>query len=191
MLGDCGFHVFTERLRSAGIDYMVTGSVAVMVYGEPRFTHDIDLVIELKRKDVPSLKAAFTEEEFYTPPVEVITVEILRSARGHFNVIHYPSGFKADFYPAGQDAFMRWGLQHATEYEVNGTPMRVAPPEYVITRKLEFFREGQSQKHLIDIAGMLSYSANLIDKDNLSSFVNKFGLEHEWRQALALSDSTS
>jgi len=38
---------------------------------------------------------------------------------------------------------------------------------------------------------MLSYSANLIDKDNLSSFVNKFGLEHEWRQALALSDSTS
>jgi hypothetical protein len=188
MLDNTGFRLFTERLDASGIVYMVTGSVAVIVYGEPRFTHDIDLVIELKRKDISSLIAAFPDEAFYCPPLEVITIEILRSTRGHFNIIHHETGFKADIYPVGQDSFIRWGLAHATEYEVAGAVMKVAPPEYVIVKKLEFFREGHSHKHLTDISGMLDYAVNLIDREKLLSFIKNLGLEHEWRQALALSE---
>jgi hypothetical protein len=188
MLDSTGFCLFTERLDAAGIKYMVTGSVAVIVYGEPRLTHDIDMIIELKRKDIPALIEAFPDEEFYCPPSEVITVEILRSTRGHFNIIHHESGFKADIYPVGNDSFIRWGLDHASEYDVSGTTMKVAPAEYVIVKKLEFFREGHSHKHLCDIAGMLDYASNLIDREMLLSFIKRFGLENEWRQATELSE---
>ena len=44
---------------------MVTGSVAVIVYGDPRMTHDIDLVVEISRKQIPAIIDAFPEEEFY------------------------------------------------------------------------------------------------------------------------------
>jgi hypothetical protein len=36
---------FTQPLEDAGIDYMVSGSVAAMLYGQPRFTTDIDLIV--------------------------------------------------------------------------------------------------------------------------------------------------
>ena len=42
------FLIFLSRFRQSNIKYIVTGSVASIIYGEPRLTHDIDLVIELK-----------------------------------------------------------------------------------------------------------------------------------------------
>jgi hypothetical protein len=59
------FALFTEPLNALGIDYMVTGSVAGIVYGEPRLTHDVDLVLSLAGKDVPAFHAAFPIEDFY------------------------------------------------------------------------------------------------------------------------------
>ena len=67
-------------------------------------------------------------------------------------MIHTDTGFKADFYPAGRDEF------HACQMEYRGEPLTVAPPEYVIVRKLEYFREGGSEKHLRDIRSMVSVS---------------------------------
>jgi len=34
---------------------------------------------------------------------------------------------------------------------VPNAPEYAAPPEYVILRKLQYFREGGSEKHLLDI----------------------------------------
>ncbi len=53
---------------------------------------------------------AFPLEEFYCPPTEVIEQEALRAQRGHFNLIHHESGFKADIYLANRDEFHRWVL---------------------------------------------------------------------------------
>ena len=52
---------------------------------------------------------------------------------------------------------------------IDGIQVAFAPPEYVILRKLEFFREGRSEKHLRDIAAMLSEAGPLID----SSFIER------------------
>ena len=41
------FLIFVNRLNASGMRYMITGAVASIVYGEPRLTHDIDLVMEL------------------------------------------------------------------------------------------------------------------------------------------------
>ena len=64
---------------------MVTGAVAIIMYGEPRLTHDIDVVVDLHREDAEKLVQAFPSEEFYCPPIEVIKLKIDRPPRGHFN----------------------------------------------------------------------------------------------------------
>ena len=179
------FENFIERLRHSGIPYVITGSVAVIVYGAPRMTHDIDLVVALGKTNIPVLLSAFPEEEFYVPPAEVVMTECSRSARGQFNIIHHETGFKADIYPVGHDPLLRWALQNARELDLFGGLTRVAPPEYVILKKLEYYREGGSAKHLSDIASILEYSGDEIDHPSLASFIQKAGVETEWEQALA------
>ena len=94
------------------VRYLVSGNVAAILYGEPRLTHDVDFVIFLRPEDVTRLREAFPANEFYVPPPEVIHAEIARERRGHFNVIHMDTGFKADFYPAGHDEFHAWAISH-------------------------------------------------------------------------------
>ena len=58
---DSLFKIFTAPLNKASIKYMVTGSVASMVYGEPRLTHDIDIIIFLTDADISKLVELFPE----------------------------------------------------------------------------------------------------------------------------------
>ena len=39
------FLLYAKRFEALGLQYMVTGSVAGMLYGEPRLTHDVDIVV--------------------------------------------------------------------------------------------------------------------------------------------------
>jgi hypothetical protein len=162
---------------------MITGSVAVIVYGEPRMTHDIDLVMELEYKDTERFAEAFPIEIFYCPPAEIIKVEIGRSFRGHFNLIHHETGFKADVYLRGRDILHEWALKNRKKIEFKGEYIWVAPVEYVILRKLEYYREGKSEKHIRDIKGILSISADDIDFGELEKRVDSLGLSREWHLA--------
>jgi len=160
---------------------MVTGSVAAIVYGEPRLTHDVDLVAVLGPDRIALVPEAFPPPEFYCPPVEEIALEAARERRGHFNLIHHPTGFKADVYVAGRDPLNAWGLSRARTLDLDGEPMVVAPAEYVIVRKLEYFREGGSEKHLRDIRSMLEHSPEQIDRGELQTWIRSRGLAEAWR----------
>ena len=176
------FAIFTDKLDEVKINYFITGSVASIVYGEPRLTHDIDIVISLNEYDAVKISNAFLEEEFYCPPLEVIKNEVLRPNRGHFNIIHHETGFKADIYLTGKDAFQQWALTNKKEIEFYGKKLFIAPPEYVIIKKLEFYKEGKSQKHLADIKNMLSNSGEKIDFILLDKYIKSFSLEIEWKE---------
>lgn len=182
------FALFTARLDAAGIESMVTGSVAAMVYGEPRLTNGIDLIVVLDVAAVAALVAAFPLDEFYCAPAEVIRVEVLRGHRGHFNIIHHATGFKADVYIAGRDPLHRWALQHTQTLALGDTTLRVAPPEYVIVRKLEYFREGHSAKHVGDIQRMLEHLGTRLDGARLDEMIAQRGLSPTWVEVLALRD---
>ena len=177
------FLIFTERLEEAGIKYMTTGSVASMLYGVPRFTHDLDVVIDLAPSQIEDVISAFPFEEFYCPPRDVIKIESNRPLRGHFNVIHHKTGFKADIYIHRSDQLQLWGLAKKTRIDISEEQgLWVAPPEYVIVRKLEYYREGHSEKHLQDIAGMLEISGDIIDKRVIQEWVEKFDLSSQWAE---------
>jgi len=177
---------FIRPLHENGIPYIVTGSVASMAYGEPRLTNDIDVVIEITAPQIPSLIKAFPENDFYIPPAEIIETEMIRGARGHMNIISNLNFLKADIYFIGNDPLQRWGFANSRSFEIDAMPVAFAPPEYVIIRKLEFFREGQSHKHLRDIASMLTESPEQIDQPTILRFVAERNLTTEYHLAQAL-----
>ncbi len=174
------FLIFLSLLEENNITYIVTGSVASIIYGEPRLTHDIDLVIELDIKDAQKIINAFPDDKFYCPPLEVITLEIRRPFRGHFNLIHHESGFKADIYLSGKDTLHKWAIENRKRYKLGNCDIWVAPPEYVILRKLEYYKEGKSDKHLTDIKNILEISSDIIDFKKLQGMITNHNLNAEW-----------
>ncbi len=69
--------------------------------------------------------------------------------------------------------------------EYRGEPMTVTPPEYVIVRKLEYYRHGGSDKHLRDIRSMLQVSRDLLDRLALEDWIRRLGLTEEWKRVSA------
>lgn len=172
--------LFAQPLNLAGIRYLISGSVAAMLYGEPRLTHDIDLVIFLRTDDAHRLAAIFPAPQFYVPPASVILQEVARESRGNFNIIHADSGLKADFYTAGREDLHAYAFRNARKYAADETTISLAPPEYVIVRKLEYYREGGSEKHLRDIRAMLAVSGELLDRAALQEWIGRLNLNAEW-----------
>ena len=174
--------LFVGPLDRAQLRYLISGSVAAMLYGEPRVTLDIDFVVLLRMEDIARLPDAYPESEFYLPPLDVIAAEAARPVKGHFNVIHPASGLKADFYTANQDELHVWAFRNVRQYTVEGLSIHVAPPEYVIVRKLEYFGEGGSPKHIRDIRSMLAVSGERIDRRELERWIMRRGLAEQWAQ---------
>jgi hypothetical protein len=121
--------LFVDRLEAVGAPYMVTGAVAAILYGQPRTTNDLDVVLSLNETARIALLKAFPEHEFYVPPASVVQAEQARSHRGHFNLIHLKSGFKAVVYLAGTDPLHAWALPRRRREAWGPTQsLWVAPP---------------------------------------------------------------
>lgn len=170
--------IFVARLNKSGVRYMITGSVATITYGELRYTNDVDVVLALAPGNAGKLLAEFPEEEFYRPPLEVVIEESVRADRGHFNLLHHETGFRADCYIRSHDLLELWGFAHRRCVTLDAMPAWFAPPELVILRKLEFFREGGSTKHLNDIRGVLICTD--VDRAFIGEHVARMGLQEPW-----------
>jgi len=179
------FSLFVRPVHRSDLRYMVSGSLASIYYGEPRLTMDVDLVVHLEPDRVGILTELFPPADYYVPPPEVLAVELGRATRGHFNVIHFASGQKADFYPSRRHPYWDWAFEHRQLGRVGGDEIWFAPPEYVILWKLEFFREGGGDKHLHDIRGMLTVNPEKIDRAMIAAACTELGLVEEWKRAQA------
>ena len=180
--------LFIEPLNRAGVEYMVSGAVAAILYGEPRLTNDLDVVAALDPASVRRLASEFPSGEFYVPPEETLNEAVRRPQHGHFNVIHVASALKADVYPAGRDSLNTWGLAHRREMRIGGRSVWTAPPEYVILLKLEYWRDGGSEKHLRDIRAMLRILGPDIDRRKIEAEVTRRDLARQWAVATAEID---
>jgi hypothetical protein len=164
-----------QRLR---IPYFVTGSLASMAYGEPRLTNDIDIVAQITEADIPGLLSAFPETEFY------ISEDAVRDAvqhRNQFNIIHPSSGLKVDVVIQKDSEFdrSRFSRTHIIR-PVATYEAAFASPEDVIVKKMEYFMEGGSEKHLRDIASMLRISGDDLDMTYIEKWANTLGLVPVW-----------
>lgn len=78
----------SHRLESAGISFMLTGSVAMNYYAQPRMTRDIDLVVALNETQAEAFFRLF-EREYY---LDRQSVAHAISRRGMFYLIHNEGG---------------------------------------------------------------------------------------------------
>ena len=166
-------------LEQLGLRYFVTGSVAAIYYGEPRFTNDIDIVVDLPGQRVPEFLASFPSGEFY------VSEEALRRAierRGICNVIHVPTSLKIDVVVAADDLFNRSRFERARRVKPDDdVEAFFASAEDVILKKMDFFREGGSEKHLRDITGIMLVSGAQLDHEYIEGWADQMGLETIWR----------
>jgi hypothetical protein len=175
--------LFALRLEAIGAPYMVTGATAAILYGQPRVTNDIDVVLALDDAARTALLRTFPATEFYVPPESVIRAEQARNQRGHFNLIHHDSGYKADIYLAGADPLHAWALALRRKMRWSeDLEISVAPPEYVVLRKLEFYREGHSAKHPADIRAIREITG--LDESLMAPWLERAGLESLWQDLI-------
>lgn len=168
-----------ERL---GLGYMVTGSVATIFFGEPRFTNDIDIVVVLGLEQIPEFCRAFPAPDFY------LSEDAVREAvqqHAQFNIIHPSSGLKIDVIIPQDTSFNRSRfarakrIKPAEDYEAS-----FASVEDVIIKKMEYFRQAGSEKHLRDISGVLKISGSEVNRDYIADWAVKMGLESIWKAIL-------
>jgi hypothetical protein len=183
--------IFPLRLEKAGLPYMVTGGLAAALYGEPRVTRDIDLVLQITVSQAVQLPRIFDSPEFYCPPLEVIRIEITRVPHGHFNIIHSTTAIKADIYPVGVNPFERKAFARRQQINYLGQQLWLAPPDYVIAHKLDFYRQGGSEKHLRDIRAILTVSSQQIDRICLADNLTQLQLTELWLQIFSEHDLDS
>ncbi len=168
----------TRTLEQQGVPYLVTGSIATIAYGEPRLTVDIDVVVRLPVDAVKALCAAFPAEEFYVSP-EAALDAVRHSSQ--FNILHPRSGLKVDVMVAEQSDFNASRFARARAIAISPAAEAVfASPEDVILKKLEYYREGGSDKHLRDIAGVIRIMGDELDLQYLELWSTRLGVRDLW-----------
>lgn len=178
--------LFAVRLEALGAPYMVTGATAAILYGQPRVTNDLDVVLSLNDATRASLLHLFPDADFYVPPESVIRAEQARHQRGHFKLIHHDTGYKADIYLTGADPLHSWALPQRRRLAWNDqVEIAVAPPEYVVLRKLEFFREGGSAKHPVDIRAIVEVTG--VDEAAMAPWLERMNLSDLWQRVKTAS----
>lgn len=161
-------------LEKLNIPYITTGGVAVSVWGRPRFTADIDLVIELFPEQVPRLtqellkiKDGFADQE---------TIARAVAHQDEFNFIHSSSGIKVDFWVMKHDdAFDRQRMKRRIKKIIDGQTVYFASPEDVILKKLVWFEKSRSTRHLEDIESIMRIQKNL-DGDYLKKWAKRLNV---------------
>ena len=171
-----------RELENLGIPWMLVGSFATSAWGEARFTQDIDIVVDLNPDQVLSLCAAFPQDEFYVS--EIAAREAIRT-RKQFNVIHPASGNKIDFMIARGDEWGQKQLERrVTEELLPGVKVQISSPEDVVISKMRYYKEGGSDKHLRDCAGVLVVQRDRIDRNYIVHWAEHFGLMEIWHAIL-------
>jgi hypothetical protein len=172
-----------NSFEQIGIKYFITGSIASIFYGEPRFTNDIDVVADIDKKHIKPLLTCFPPDEFYLSEDAVLDA-ILHNYQ--FNIIHPASGLKIDVMICKRDdfdisRFARIKKINPVEY----VSLNCTSPEDIIIMKMRYYKEGNSEKHIRDIISILKISGEVIDKNYIENWVDKFELMDIWEEIIS------
>lgn len=107
------------------------------------------------------------------------------ASRGQFNVIDFSRGYKVDLIVRKDRDFSVAEFDRRQTHEVEGMRLTLATPEDVVIAKLEWARIGGSNVQISDAAGILATQADDLDVTYIETWVERLGLEAQWRAAKA------
>lgn len=172
-----------EGLRGLGIEFMLTGSHASSLQGEARTTHDIDLVVDLKSKDVRALLEVFRDDQFYLSETAVSDAV---AAKGMFNLLETVTGEKVDFWVLTDSAFDQSRFSRRQEVDIGDLLVDVSAPEDTILMKLLWCKQsGGSEKQFNDVLHVYELQAELLDEAYIRKWARDLGVDDLWQRVLA------
>lgn len=178
------FTTFSTRLKSAGIESVVAGDVAAMIYGELRLFQHVELLASLDDARAESFVSAFEDPGFACPPVELVRLETRRATGGRVTVLHRETELFADVVLVGEDDLDRWALDHAREVVVKDSTLRIAPPEHVIVRSLERLREHDHVERRRDVGAILQQHGDQLDNGEIANWIVRRSLQPQWESVI-------
>jgi hypothetical protein len=140
------------RLEGGGIAYMLTGSVALSYYAEPRMTRDVDLVVELADRDPKAIVALFAPDYY----VSEDDVGHAIAARAMFNVLHLAKVVKLDFIVRKDTAYRLREFERRRRVALPGFEAWIVSREDLILSKLAWAKESGSELQMRDVRALLA-----------------------------------
>ena len=169
--------VVVERLERAGIEYMLTGSLALSYYAEPRFTRDVDLIVALSTDTARSAAALFADD-FY---VDAEAVVAAAAREGMVNIIHSGTIVKVDLIVRKSTPHHLEEFERRRRARIDGLSIWIVSLEDLLLAKLLWLQQGGSDVHKRDVA-LLLRAAGALDRTYVLSRVAQLGLEAVWRE---------
>lgn len=163
-------HLIAARLDGAGIPFMLTGSLAMALYAEPRMTRDIDLVVECEGRTTEDFVGLFQDVCYIS---EDAVREALATA-GMFNIIHLEGVSKADFVVRRPEEYRRTEFARRRFMDIGGREIPVVAPEDLILSKLLWWIAGDSDLQRADLRLLLESPAEL-DRDYIERWAQRLG----------------
>lgn len=161
-----------ERLK---IPYVVVGGIAVLIWGRPRFTADIDIIVKLQPYKIDDLEKALLE----LGRAGYIDKEAMKQALercGEFNFIDGETGVKVDFWIKEEDRLGPPEFKRKKIKIIKGQRVCFISPEDLILSKLEWHQKSQSSRHLEDVESILKISGEKLDMKYLKNWAKKLGV---------------
>lgn len=160
------------RLDGLGLDYMLTGSGAGMLYGLSRSTADFDIVIDLAHEQVAPLVEAFHGDYYIDPDAAFEAVE-----RGSmFNVIPLQGGLKVDFIVLREEPFDVTAFQRRRQVDWSDTPTWVITPGDLVLSKLRWAQITYSDRQLADVRAIMA-GGRVAEDDDFRSWIRRLQLQ--------------
>jgi hypothetical protein len=165
-------------LDAADIPYMATGSVVSSLQGEPRSTHDIDLVVAIRTASVPELIHAFPPPDYYLD--DVAASEAIKR-KEMFNLLDVTGGDKVDFWVLKDEPFDQSRFSRREPADAAGLRLMVSRPEDTIVQKLRWAEmSGGSEKQFTDALRVYEVQFGRLDLNYMERWAAELGLEALW-----------
>lgn len=160
------------------IDYMLTGSIVSSLQGEPRATHDVDIVVNINRFAIPALVAAFPPPQYY---LDESSIQEAIKYKSMFNLLDTNEGDKVDFWILTDEPFDLSRFKKKYEENIFGFKMKVSQPEDTILAKLRWAKlSGGSEKQFNDAIRVYEVQYGKLDMNYLQSWINHLQLTDLW-----------
>lgn len=171
-----------QALDQAKIQYMITGSVVSSLQGEPRSTHDIDMVVAIQSSKVNELVEAFPPSDFYLDKDSILDAINRRSM---FNLMDLRCGDKVDFWILTDEPFDQSRFSRRYSEEFMGLKMQVSSPEDTILAKLRWAKlSGGSEKQFTDALRVYEVQYGKLDRDYLKHWAKNLDVESLWKRLM-------